>query len=106
MALFISPAASTKAARQSLKPALVRSRNSFTSLAGISMAAFGVLILSSLFFDPLNFPPQKSEAKLLSIDAAEYWGSIAALLQPRFYKRARSKAPRNGPHFLRVFRPN
>src|SRR5262249_45063977 len=49
-----SPCASISAARQSLKPALVRSRNSLTSLAGISMAVFGVLILFSLSFSRLS----------------------------------------------------
>src|SRR5215472_8637156 len=50
-------AASTRAARQSLKPALVSSRSSFTSLAGISMTGFEVLILffSSILFLEIAF---------------------------------------------------
>src|SRR6266849_4821104 len=45
MAFSTSPAASTSAARQSLKPAPVRSRNSFTRCAGICIADCCVLIL-------------------------------------------------------------
>src|SRR5229473_8550753 len=57
IAFSMSAPASTSAARQSLKPALVRSRNSFTSLAGISIAVCCVLILFSLLFlfADLNF---------------------------------------------------
>src|SRR5438105_5518974 len=84
MAFSISPPASIKAARQSLNPALVRSRNSFTSFAGISMAVFGVLILVSL-----------SEVYLLlnmiSLIAAHYLLCC---------KTARSKLPWNGPWFI------
>src|SRR5437867_10929981 len=45
MAFSMFPLASTSAARQSLKPAPVRSRSSFTSFAGISMPVCCVLIL-------------------------------------------------------------
>src|SRR5258708_12400239 len=48
MAFSMSPPASTSAARQSAKPALVRSRNSLTSWAGICTAGCCVLILFSL----------------------------------------------------------
>src|SRR4029077_7509623 len=48
MAFSTSPADSTSAARQSLKPAPVRSRNSFTRCAGICVAGCCVLILFSL----------------------------------------------------------
>jgi hypothetical protein len=41
----MSPADSTNAARQSLNPAPVRSRNSFTRFAGICIADGCVLIL-------------------------------------------------------------
>src|ERR1022692_2260436 len=57
MAFSMSPPASIKAARQSAKPALVRSRNSFTSCAGI-LLLFGVgcvlirALFSLLFDDP------------------------------------------------------
>src|SRR5215470_16860272 len=47
MAFSMSPLASTRAARQSLNPAFVRSRNSFTSWAGICTAGCCVLILLS-----------------------------------------------------------
>src|SRR5690348_6582023 len=47
MAFSMSPPASMRAARQSLNPALVRSRNSFTSWAGICTAGCCVLILLS-----------------------------------------------------------
>src|ERR1700730_11204985 len=58
MAFSMSPPASINAARQSAKPALVRSRNSFTSCAGI-LLLFGVgcvLIraLFSLLFDDVH----------------------------------------------------
>src|SRR5690349_12268083 len=45
MAFSMIPLASISAARQSLNPALVRSRNSFTSWAGICTAGCCVLIL-------------------------------------------------------------
>src|SRR5260370_4588139 len=45
MAFSITPFASTSAARQSAKPAPVRSRSSLTSFAGISIAVGCVLIL-------------------------------------------------------------
>ena len=48
MAFSMTPFASTGAARQSAKPALVLSRNSFTSCAGICTAGCCVLILFSL----------------------------------------------------------
>src|SRR5438270_4256402 len=80
MAFSMSPLASIRAARQSLKPALVRSRNSFTSWAGICTAGCCVLILLSLLIKivlhastscrtarprairggPLDFPPPRS----------------------------------------------
>jgi hypothetical protein len=44
---------STSAARQSLKPALVRSLSSFTSFAGMSMTGLLVLILFLSHFDKL-----------------------------------------------------
>src|SRR5690242_18064346 len=47
MAFSVSSLASIRAARQSLNPALVRSRNSFTSWAGICTAGCCVLILLS-----------------------------------------------------------
>src|SRR6266566_3962928 len=49
IAFSMSAPASTSAARQSLKPALVRSRNSFTSCAGICVACCCVLIPFFLF---------------------------------------------------------
>src|SRR5260370_17475733 len=55
MAFSMSPADSTSAARQSLKPAPVRSRNSLTRCAGICMAGccvlifFSFLVLESLY---------------------------------------------------------
>src|SRR5882724_10137251 len=45
MAFSIAPLASTSAARQSLNPAPVLSRNSFTRCAGICIAGCCVLIL-------------------------------------------------------------
>src|SRR5690349_643666 len=53
MAFSMSPLASIRAARQSLNPALVRSRNSFTSWAGICTAGCCVLVLLS-YLDFVN----------------------------------------------------
>src|SRR5258707_2691375 len=86
MAFSMSPSASTSAARQSLNPALVRSRNSFTSLAGISMAVFGVLILFISGFVSTNPEP--------------LFISFVISLYTTACKTARSKSPRNGPGYF------
>src|ERR1700730_9825432 len=50
MAFSMSPSASISAARQSAKPALVRSRNSFTSCAGILLLlGVGCVLIRALF---------------------------------------------------------
>src|ERR1700739_461885 len=73
----MSPAVSTSAARQSLKPAFVSSLSSLTSLAGISITGFEVLILFS--FSLSGFRPYKLLQKWPGVDFAFSTGPTEGL---------------------------